>query len=605
MATRYRESYFEMYPGVWRHGDWIRITERGSAVIEGRSDSTLNRQGIRFGTSELYGVVEGIPEVVDSLVIGLELPHGGYWMPLFVVLADGVELDDGAHAAGSGLRSGTLSRSATSPTRSSPPGDPANADRQEDGGAGQAAPPRPAAGGGRGDGCDRRPACARLLRRLRGDPETACGRRRRVTTFRQHDLTTLNRTGDVAHRTNVTGEDVMAYNLRNRSFTTLLEFTPREIRFLLKLAADLKAAKYAGYEQRRMKGKNIAIIFEKTSTRTRVAFEVAAYDQGAHVTYLGPSGTQIGHKESMKDTARVLGRIFDAIEYRGFARRSSRSCAVRRRPGLERADRRVPPDADPCRLADDERVQRQATHDISYCYLGDARNNMGDSLMVGGARSGMDVRLCAPKALWPEDDLVEQSQEVAKGTGARITLTDDPEVGVKGVDFLYTDVWVSMGEADSAWDERIKLLKPYQVNAELVKKTGNPRSSSCTASRHSTTATPRSARRSSRSTGLTGSRSRTTCSNPSARSSGTRPRTACTPSRRSWSPRSGAARSHPMRVVIALGGNALLKRGEPMTAGTSAPTSRSRPSAGARRGQARARRVTWQWAAGRPPGATG
>jgi ornithine carbamoyltransferase len=267
----------------------------------------------------------------------------------------------------------------------------------------------------------------------------------------------------------------LGFDLRDRSFLKLLDFTPREIKFLLKLAADLKAAKYAGYEQQRLKGKNIAIIFEKTSTRTRVAFEVAAYDQGAHVTYLGPSGTQIGHKESMKDTARVLGRIFDAIEYRGFGQEIVEELAkyagVPVWNGL--TDQFHPTQI----LADFLTMQEHSDkplHDISYCYLGDARNNMGDSLMVGGAKMGMDVRLCGPKHLWPDPELVKQSKAVAQETGAKITLTDDPAVGAKGVDFLYTDVWVSMGEADSAWEERIKLLKPYQVNAALVKKTGNP-----------------------------------------------------------------------------------------------------------------------------------
>ena len=227
----------------------------------------------------------------------------------------------------------------------------------------------------------------------------------------------------------------------------------------------------------RLKGKNIAIIFEKSSTRTRVAFEVAAYDQGAHVTYLGPSGTQIGHKESMKDTARVLGRIYDAIEYRGFGQEIVEDLAqVRRRAGLERAHRRVPPDPDPGRRPDHDRVLATSrSTQISYCYLGDARNNMGDSLLIGGSKLGMDVRLCAPKHLWPDEDLVARvPRGRAKETGARITLTEDPDEGVKGVDFLYTDVWVSMGEDASVWDERVKLLKPYQVNSELVAKTGNP-----------------------------------------------------------------------------------------------------------------------------------
>jgi len=267
----------------------------------------------------------------------------------------------------------------------------------------------------------------------------------------------------------------MGYNLRNRSFTTLLDFTPREIRFLLKLAADLKAAKYAGYEQQRMRGKNIAVSFEKSSTRTRVSFEVAAYDQGAHVTYLGPSGSQIGHKESMKDTARVLGRMYDGIEYRGFEQETVEELATYAGVPVWNG---LTDEFHPTQILADvltmtEFSDKPLAH-IAYCYLGDARNNMGDSLLIGGSKLGMDVRLCAPKALWPEDELIARCREIAKETGARITLTEDPDEGVKGVDFLYTDVWVSMGEATEKWDERVKLLKPYQVNADLIDRTGNP-----------------------------------------------------------------------------------------------------------------------------------
>jgi len=267
----------------------------------------------------------------------------------------------------------------------------------------------------------------------------------------------------------------MGFNLRNRSFTTLLDFTPREIRFLLKLAADLKAAKYAGYERQHLRGKNIAVIFEKTSTRTRVAFEVAAYDQGAHVTYLGPSGTQIGHKESMKDTARVLGRMYDGIEYRGFGQEIVEELA--RYAGVP-VWNGLTDEFHPTQILADVMTMTEFSDkplsQISFCYLGDARNNMGDSLLVGGAKLGMDVRLCAPRGLWPHDDLVETCREIAAGTGARICLTDDPAEGVAGVDFLYTDVWVSMGEDASVWDERVELLRPYQVNAALVTLTGNP-----------------------------------------------------------------------------------------------------------------------------------
>jgi len=268
----------------------------------------------------------------------------------------------------------------------------------------------------------------------------------------------------------------MALNLRNRSFLKELDFTPEEIKFLLKLSAELKAAKYGGYEQPRLTGKNIALIFEKTSTRTRCAFEVAAHDQGAHVTYLGPEGSQIGHKESMKDTARVLGRMYDGIEYRGFAQQTVETLAqysgVPVWNGL--TDQFHPTQT----LAD---VLTMIEHSdkplgqIAYCYLGDARNNMGNSLMVMGCKLGMDVRLCAPRSLWPADELVETCREIAVETGARLTLTESVEEGVQGVDFLHTDVWVSMGEAKQVWDERIKLLKPYQVNMELVAKTGNPK----------------------------------------------------------------------------------------------------------------------------------
>ena len=267
----------------------------------------------------------------------------------------------------------------------------------------------------------------------------------------------------------------MAFNLHNRSFLKLLDFTPREIRFLLDLSRDLKRAKYGGYEQQHLRGKNIAIIFEKSSTRTRVSFEVAAYDQGAHVTYLGPSGSQIGHKESMKDTARVLGRIFDGIEYRGFdqeiVEQLAKFAGVPVWNGL--TDEFHPTQILADFLTMTEFSDKPLTQ-ISYCYLGDARNNMGDSLMVGGAKMGMDVRLCGPKDLWPDKDLVATCRTIAEQTGARITLSDDPAEAVKGVDFLYTDVWVSMGEDTSVWDERVKLLKPYQVNADLVKLTGNP-----------------------------------------------------------------------------------------------------------------------------------
>ena len=267
----------------------------------------------------------------------------------------------------------------------------------------------------------------------------------------------------------------MAFNLRNRSFTKLLDFTPKEINFLLKLSADLKAAKYGGYEQPTLTGKNIALIFEKSSTRTRISFEVAAYDHGANVTYLGPSGSHIGHKETMKDTARVLGRVYDGIEYRGFAQESVEILAeysgVPVWNGLTN-------EFHPTQILADVLTMMEHTYkdlpDIAFCFLGDARNNMGNSLMVGGCKLGMDVRLCAPKHLWPEQELVDTCKTIAAQTGARLTLTEDVAEGVKDADYLYTDVWVSMGEPAEVWAERVKQLMPYQVNAKAMELTGNP-----------------------------------------------------------------------------------------------------------------------------------
>ncbi len=267
----------------------------------------------------------------------------------------------------------------------------------------------------------------------------------------------------------------MAFNLKNRSFLKLLDYSPKEIGFLLELAAGLKSAKYAGTEQPKLSGKNIALIFEKTSTRTRCAFEVAAHDQGAHVTYLGPSGSQIGHKESMKDSARVLGRMYDGIEYRGFGQSIVEELAeyagVPVWNGL--TDEFHPTQI----LADFLTMQEHSSvplNQVSFAYLGDARNNMANSLLVGGAKMGMDVRIVGPSSLLPDADLVEQCRIIAKETGAQITVTDNVEEGVAGCDFLYTDVWVSMGEGDDVWKERIDLLKSYQVNAATMEKTGNP-----------------------------------------------------------------------------------------------------------------------------------
>lgn len=267
----------------------------------------------------------------------------------------------------------------------------------------------------------------------------------------------------------------MAYNLRNRHFLKLLDFTPAEIKFLLDLSVELKKAKYTGTEQQRLKGKNIVLIFEKDSTRTRCAFETAALDQGAHVTYLGPSGSQIGNKESMKDTARVLGRMYDGIQYRGYGQKIVQELAdyagVPVWNGLTN-------EFHPTQILADFLTMMEHSdkplNQMTLVYLGDGRNNVANSLMVGSAKMGIDYRCAAPKSLHPSQDLVDQCKTIAKETGAKITITDDPAAAVKGADFMYTDVWVSMGEPKEIWAERIKLLKPYQINTELVEKTGNP-----------------------------------------------------------------------------------------------------------------------------------
>ena len=268
----------------------------------------------------------------------------------------------------------------------------------------------------------------------------------------------------------------MAFNLRNRNFLKLLDFTPAEIKFLLDLSMDLKKAKYAGTEQQKLKGKNIALIFEKDSTRTRCAFEVAALDQGAHVSYLGPSGSQIGKKESMKDTARVLGRMYDGIEYRGYGQdiveELGKYAGVPVWNGLTTEFHPTQILADLLTMIEHS---DKPLHQISFCYLGDAKNNMGNSLLVGASKMGMDFRAAAPKECQPSEELVAKCREIAKETGAKITITDNVAEAVKGVDFLYTDVWVSMGEADSVWESRINLLKPYQINKEVVALTGNPK----------------------------------------------------------------------------------------------------------------------------------
>jgi len=268
----------------------------------------------------------------------------------------------------------------------------------------------------------------------------------------------------------------MPFNLRNRSVLEMSDFSAEEIRFLLDLSKELKRAKAAGTEVPRLKGKNLCLIFEKTSTRTRCAFEVAAYDQGMGVTYLDPSGSQIGHKESIKDTARVLGRMYDAIEYRGFRQtvveELARSAGVPVYNGLTDESHPTQMLAD---LLTMEEHSDRPLHEIAYCYLGDARNNMGNSLLLVGARMGMDVRLCAPRKLWPAETVVARAKELAKASGARILRSEDPKKAVKGCDYLHTDVWVSMGEPAEKWAERIRLLKKYRVTAALMKATGNRR----------------------------------------------------------------------------------------------------------------------------------
>ena len=267
----------------------------------------------------------------------------------------------------------------------------------------------------------------------------------------------------------------MAFNLRNRNFLKLLDFTPREIRFLLELSRRLKAARYAGTERPRLVGKNLVLIFEKSSTRTRCAFETAAYDQGARVTYIGPSGSHIGAKESMKDTARVLGRMYHGIEYRGFGQERVEELAawagVPVWNGL--TDEFHPTQV----LADMLTMEEHSTKplaEVVLCYLGDGGNNMSNSLLVGAAKLGLDFRLAAPEGCRPPAELVAQCRGIAAETGARLTLTDDVAAAVRGADFLYTDVWVSMGDPEEAWEERIRLLRPYQVNREAMAATGNP-----------------------------------------------------------------------------------------------------------------------------------
>jgi len=267
----------------------------------------------------------------------------------------------------------------------------------------------------------------------------------------------------------------MSFNLRNRSLLTVQDYTQREFRYLLDLARDLKRAKYAGTEQEHLKGKEVCLIFEKTSTRTRCSFEVACHDQGAHVTYLDPAGSQIGHKESFKDTARVLGRMFDAIEYRGASQKGVEELA--RYAGVP-VYNGLTDEYHPTQMLADVMTMREHTdkpiENITFAYVGDTRSNMGHSLMIAGALMCMDVRIGGPKSLWPADEYQKIARGLEARYGAKLTITDDPRAAVKGVDFIHTDVWVSMGEPKEVWKERIGLLTPYQVNAALMKASGNP-----------------------------------------------------------------------------------------------------------------------------------
>jgi ornithine carbamoyltransferase len=268
----------------------------------------------------------------------------------------------------------------------------------------------------------------------------------------------------------------MAFNLKNRSFLKEIDFEPRELRYLLQLSEALKIAKYAGTESRRLEGKAIALIFEKTSTRTRAAFEVASYDQGAHVTYLDPAGSQLGHKESIADTARVLGRMYDAIEYRGNRQVDVEELAANAGVPVYNG---LTDEWHPTQMLADFLTMHESSNKpydmISYAFTGDCRFNMGRSLLIMGALMGSDVRLAGPAELHPPEDVVELAKDAARRTGARITITDDVADAVHGVDFIHTDVWVSMGEPKDVWTERVKLLSPYQVNAALLEKASNTR----------------------------------------------------------------------------------------------------------------------------------
>jgi ornithine carbamoyltransferase len=268
----------------------------------------------------------------------------------------------------------------------------------------------------------------------------------------------------------------MAFNLKNRSFLKEIDFTPQELRYLLQLSEALKTAKYAGTEVKRLEGKEIALIFAKTSTRTRSAFEVGAYDQGAHVTYLDPSGSQLGHKESIADTAAVLGRMYDGIEFRGNHQADVEELAKHAGVPVYNG---LTDEWHPTQMLADFLTMNESSHkpydQLVYAFVGDCRFNMGRSLLVMGALMGSDVRLAGPAELHPPKDVADLAHDIAERTGARITLTEDPAAAVAGVDFIHTDVWVSMGEPKDVWSERTRVLAPYQVNAELMRKSGNPK----------------------------------------------------------------------------------------------------------------------------------
>jgi ornithine carbamoyltransferase len=267
----------------------------------------------------------------------------------------------------------------------------------------------------------------------------------------------------------------MPINLRGRSLLTLDDYSPGDIRFLIRLAAELKAAKQAGTERPKLAGRNIALIFEKDSTRTRTGFEVAAYDQGAHVTYLGPTGSQIGHKESMKDTARVLGRIYDAIEYRGFGQKTAEELAAYAGVPVYNG---LTNETHPTQTLGDFMTMREFTHKhlsgLVVVFLGDGRNNVAQSLALGAAKVGIDMRIAAPRSLWPDDGFIDHLRVLGAETGGRLTVTEDVAEAVRGADFVYTDVWLSMGEDEAAWADRIRELTPYRVTRDVMAASGNP-----------------------------------------------------------------------------------------------------------------------------------